>query len=384
MNFDLNDDQRMLQEGAARYFEKSYDFHHRLALARTGGGFSRDTWRAFADMGWLAAGIAEVHGGLGFSAIELAVLAEEMGRNLVLEPFTACAVLPAAVIAKVAEESQQGERLPAIASGECIHAVALSEPAARGDPARVTAQATRQADGSWRLDGRKSLVVGAPVADRLLVVARVSGAEGSLDGLVLFDIAKESPGVKLESVALVDGTPSADVVLDGAIVDAAALLGIAGQAGPGLQRALDEAIVVQCAETAGSVEDVLALCSDYLKNRKQFGVPIGSFQALQHRMADMAIEASQVRASLHRGLQALTTGAPDGRSVDVSGVKAQVLKSARFVTQHGIQLHGGYGITEEYRVGHHWRRLLVTDSLFGNHAFHLERYARRIQQERPQ
>ena len=384
MNFDLNDDQRMLQEGAARYFEKSYDFHHRLALARTGGGFSRDTWRAFADMGWLAAGIAEVHGGLGFSAIELAVLAEEMGRNLVLEPFTACAVLPAAVIAHVAGPAHQSARLPAIASGECLYACAFSEPAARGDLVQVAARAARQSDGAWRLDGRKSLVVGAPVADRLLVVARVSGAEGSLDGLALFDIAKESPGVKLEAVALVDGTPSADVVLDGAIVDAAALLGIAGQAGPGVQRALDEAIVVQCAETAGSVEDVLALCSDYLKNRKQFGVPIGSFQALQHRMADMAIEVSQVRASLHRGLQALTTGAPDRRSVDVSGVKAQVLKSARFVTQHGIQLHGGYGITEEYRVGHHWRRLLVTDSLFGNHAFHIERYARRIQQERPQ
>lgn len=384
MNFDLNDDQRMLQEGAARYFEKSYDFHHRLALARTGGGFSRDTWQAFADMGWLAAGIPEAHGGLGFSPIELAVLAEEMGRNLVLEPFTACAVLPAAVIAKVADDAQQAERLPTIASGECLYAVALSEPDARGDLSRLAARAAKQPDGSWRLDGRKSLVIGASMADRLLVVARASGPEGGLEGLALFDVAKDGPGVSLESVALVDGTPSADVVLDGAIVDEGAVLGIAGQAGPGLQRALDEAIVVQCAETAGSVEDVLALCSEYLKTRKQFGVPIGSFQALQHRMADMAIEASQVRASLHRGLQALTTGAPERCSVDVSGVKAQVLKSARFVTQHGIQLHGGYGITEEYRVGHHWRRLLVTDSLFGNHAFHIERYARRLQQERPQ
>jgi alkylation response protein AidB-like acyl-CoA dehydrogenase len=129
------------------------------------------------------------------------------------------------------------------------------------------------------------------------------------------------------------------------------------------------------------VEDVLQLCSDYLKTRKQFGVPIGSFQALQHRMADMAIEASQARASLHRGLQALTTGTAERRSVDVSGVKAQVLRSARFVTQQGIQLHGGYGITEEYRVGHHWRRLLLTDSILGNLSYHLSRYAVRIQQE---
>jgi alkylation response protein AidB-like acyl-CoA dehydrogenase len=157
------------------------------------------------------------------------------------------------------------------------------------------------------------------------------------------------------------------------------LLGPYGQAGDGLQRALDEAIVAQCAETVGGCEDVLALCSEYLKTRKQFGVPIGSFQALQHRMADMAIETSQARASLHRGLEALATASAERRSVDVSGVKAQVLKSARFVTQQGIQLHGGYGITEEYRVGHHWRRLLLTDTVFGSQAHHLDRYARRIQ-----
>ena len=136
---------------------------------------------------------------------------------------------------------------------------------------------------------------------------------------------------------------------------------------------------MQCAEAVGSTVDVLALCSEYLKTRKQFGVPIGSFQALQHRMADMAIEASQARASLHRGLQALTTGPEASRSVDVSGVKTQVVKSARFVTQQGIQLHGGYGITEEYRVGHHWRRMLLTDAMFGSGSYHLSRYTENLQ-----
>ena len=381
MNFDLTDDQRMLQEGAARYFEKSYEFKRRLELARTGGGFSRATWQEFADMGWLAAAMPEQHGGLGFGPIELAIIAEEIGRHLVLEPFTACGVLPASIVMNVGSEAQKEVLLPQIASGEQLIAVACSEPEARGSAMHVSCSAERAADGVWRLDGRKSLVVGAPVADSFLVVARSGGQPADSGGLSVFWLTRDTPGLRLEPYVLVDGTPAADLVLDGAVVPAAALLGDAGAAADGVQRAIDEAIVVQCAETVGGVEDVLALCADYLKTRRQFGVPIGSFQALQHRMADMAIEATQARASLHRGLQSLTTGVPARTSIDVSGVKAQVARSARFVTQQGIQLHGGYGITEEYRVGHHWRRQLLADSLFGNASFHLARYAVRIQQE---
>jgi alkylation response protein AidB-like acyl-CoA dehydrogenase len=379
VHFDLTDDQRLLQEGAARYFEKSYEFKVRLERARSGGGFARATWQEFADMGWLAAAIPEAHGGLGFGPVEVALIAEEVGRHLVLEPFTACGVYPVKLIEHVATDAQKGELLPTIAAGQRIYAVASSEPEARGDLTRIACRAERGRDGAWRLDGRKSLVVGAGVADRLLVLARTSGAAGAHDGLSVFDIAADTRGARLESYALVDGTPAGDLVLENAAAPAESLIGSAGAAAGGVQHAIDEAIVAQCAETVGSCEDVLALCSDYLKTRKQFGVPIGSFQALQHRMADMAIETSQARASLHRGLQALTAGPSERRSVDVSGVKAQILKSARFVTQQGIQLHGGYGISEEYRVGHHWRRLLLADSIFGAHAYHLARYARWIQ-----
>jgi len=213
------------------------------------------------------------------------------------------------------------------------------------------------------------------------VVARTGGETNSPDGLSIFALATAATGVQLQAYSLADGTPAADLTLEGVRVENDAVLGEPGAAAAGLQHAIDEAIVAQCAETVGGIEDVLALCSEYLKTRKQFGVPIGSFQALQHRMADMAIEATQARASLHRGLQSLTQGPAERRSIDVSGVKAQVGRSARFVTQQGIQLHGGYGITEEYRVGHHWRRLLLADSVFGSPSFHLARYARRIQQE---
>jgi len=381
VNLELTDDQRMLRDGATRFFEKSYDFRRRLELARSGGGFSRATWKEFAELGWLAAAVPETHGGLDFGAIELAIIAEECGRHLVLEPFTACGVLPARLLASIADPVQQAARLPGLAAAEQIYAVALSEPGARGDVDAIEATAERTQDGRWRLSGHKSLVVGAPIADRLLIVVRsVGGSDGS-PGLSLFDVSLQAPGMRVESYSLVDGTPAADVWLASVVVEADALLGRDGGATAGIQDAVDEAIILQCAETLGSLEDVLALCSEYLKSRKQFGVPIGSFQALQHRMADMAIETSQARAGLHRGLQALTVADAGRRSIDVSGIKAQVNRAARFVTQQGIQLHGGYGITEEYRVGHHWRRLLLADSVFGSPSHHLARYARRIQWE---
>jgi alkylation response protein AidB-like acyl-CoA dehydrogenase len=381
VKFDLTDDQRMLQEGAARYFEKTYEFKARLKRARHGGGFSRATWQEMAEMGWLAAAVPEAFGGLGFGSIELALIAEEVGRHLVLEPFAACGVLPAGIIVHAADDDHRAALLPDLVSGDVLYAVAHSEPVARGRVHHVACTARRTDTGQWRLDGHKSVVVGAPVADRLLVVARTAGRVDDEDGLSVFVVPNETAGLTLEPCGLADGTPAADIRLAGVVIDAASLIGPAGTAAPGLQHAIDEVIVVQCAEAVGGVADVLELCSEYLKTRKQFGVPIGSFQALQHRMADMAIEASQARASLHRGLQVLTTGDPGTRSVDCSGVKAQVVKSARYVTQQGIQLHGGYGITEEYRVGHHWRRMLIHDAMFGSGAQHLSRYAERIRGE---
>lgn len=380
MNFDLTEEQQMLKDGAARYVEKSYTFDHRGKLARDGGGFSRDTWSTFAEMGWLAAGVPEAHGGLGFSAVETALIAEELGRGLVLEPFVACGLLPAALVRELGTQVQRDELLGAIVSGEQLLAVAHSEPQVRGDLSAIAARAERQGSG-YKLSGRKTLVVGATVADRFLVVARSAGQPGDATGLSVFLLAKDHPGLKVEATRLLDGSPAGELVLDGVSLGDDALLGSADQAFAGLQQALDEAIVAQCAETVGGLEDVLALCSEYLKTRKQFGVPIGSFQALQHRMADMAIETMQARASMQRGLAVLADPGRADRSVVISGCKAQAMRSAKFVTAQGIQLHGGYGITEEYRVGHHYRRLVLADALFGNMEHHLGRYARQIQVE---
>lgn len=380
MDFNLSDEQRMLQENARRFMDNSYAFSRREEIAKQ-GGFSSEVWREFAEMGWLAAVIPEEFGGVGFGHVEAAILAEELGRGLLLEPYLHGCLFPAFVIQHCAGETHKAELLPAIGSGEKLLAVAHSEPQSHGDVAWVATRAQKRSDGGFVLSGRKSVVVGAMQSDWLLVVARSSGECADKEGISVFVLPRETPGLSLEPVRLLDGTPAAELVLNEVVAPAEALVGAEGAAYAGLQRAVDEVIVHQCAETVGGMEDVLALCSEYLKTRKQFGVPIGSFQALQHRMADMAIETMQARASLHRALAILAASAADeARSAAISGCKAQVMRSAKFVTAQGIQLHGGFGITEEYRVGHHYRRLVLSNAWWGGLEFHRSRYARSIQE----
>jgi alkylation response protein AidB-like acyl-CoA dehydrogenase len=379
MNFELTKDQQLLEESAERYLQKSYPFEHRNALAQQ-SGFSRATWSAFAEMGWLMVTIPEAYSGLGLSAVESALLAEQIGRGLVLEPYTLCGLFPAALVQRCATEPQKQSLLAAIGSGELLIAVAHSEAQSRGELTEVATRARRHA-GGYLLSGRKTLVVGGPVADRVLVIARTGGVAGNRSGLSAFLLDPASAGVRLEPYRLLDGTPAADLMLEEAAVPASALLGAEGAAFDALQRAVGEAIVALCAETMGGIEDVMRLTSEHLKTRRQFGVAIGSFQALQHRFADMAIERMLARATLHRALEVLAHPDRSAPGVLIGGCKAQVTRSAKFVTTQGIQLHGGYGITEEYRVGHHWRRLVLTDALFGNVDHHLNRYAQLIRAE---
>jgi alkylation response protein AidB-like acyl-CoA dehydrogenase len=380
MDFELSEEQRMLQESAQRFVQKSYTFEHRRALASQGGGFSRQTWRMLAEMGWLGVAVPDEMGGLGFSPVETSIVAEQIGRALVLEPYVMCGVFPASLVTRCGREGQRETLLGEIVSGELVYAVAHSEREARGRVHYMTTVAKKTGDGAWRLDGYKTLVVGAPVADRLLVVARTAGAADDTNGIGVFLVDPKQAGVTLKTCTLLDGTPSADLSLEGVTVAASDVVGEAGRAFEGLQAAVDEAIVAICAELVGDMEDAIELASEYLKTRKQFGVTIGSFQALQHRMADMAIDAMQARATLHRALLAISEDGGN-RSVEISGCKAQTTRSAKFVTQQGIQLHGGYGITNEYKVGHHYRRHLVLDALFGNMDYHLNRYASQIQRD---
>lgn len=255
MDFNLSDEQRMLQESARRYMAKIYTFARREELLAQ-GGFSSAVWQELAEMGWLAAAIPEAFGGVGFGNVETTILSEELGRGLLLEPYLHGCLFPAALIQLCADETWQTELLPALATGEMRVAVAHSEPESRGEVSWVSTRAQRQVDGSFVLNGRKSVGVGAAHSDWLLVVARSAGECADRQGISLFAVRRGTPGVSLEPLRLLDGTPAAELLLNDVAV------GAEGAAHAGLQRAVDEAIVHQCAETVGGMEDVLTLCAD--------------------------------------------------------------------------------------------------------------------------
>jgi alkylation response protein AidB-like acyl-CoA dehydrogenase len=380
MDFSLSDDQKMLQESASRFIEKTYTFEARKNFVGRDGGFSAANWKTFAELGWLAVTVPEAYGGLGGSAVETALLMQEFGKGLVVEPFVASAVLATKAIIEAGSEAQKEQLLGALAAGETIATLAHGERHSRGVVEHVETTA-KQAGKGWRLDGVKTVVLAAGVANLILVPARTAGAASDRDGITLFAVDAKAPGVSLVEARLVDGSRAADVKLDGVEVGADAVLGQVGKAWPALQAAVDEAIIAICAEAVGGMDKVIWTTRDYLKTRKQFGVAIGSFQALQHRMADMVIEHEMASSMLYRGLAALQNPDAVQRSLGASAAKAQIMRAAKFVTAQGIQLHGGMGMTEEYLIGHYFKRVVVMESLFGSTDYHVTRYARALQHE---
>ena len=375
MRFDLTEEQKLLQESASRFLERDYGFEKRRARVKAGDAFDRCIWKTFGEMGWLSIIVPERDGGLGQSVIEAALVAEELGRHQVLEPYVACGILPVKLLTGLAH-SRHADLVAGLLAGEVVAALAHSEPQARGNVCDVAANA-RLGSSGWRINGRKSLVVGAPIADCFIVSARTSGDRTSEQGVSLFLVPADAPGLRVEGNRLMDWSSGADVVFDDVLVGSDALLGNVGMAAPVLQDVIDEAIVLLCAEVVGAMEGAIDVTAEYIKTRKQFGVAIGSFQALQHRMADMAIELVQARSAVYRALQAIQLDSPR-KSIDISGCKAFVTRIGKWTTSQGIQLHGGYGMTEEYKVGQYFKRLLVIDAIFGRMDYHLNRYARAI------
>jgi len=373
MDLSFSEEQKLLQDSARRWVEKDYAFEARRKLIDA-GGFSRQNWKQLAENGWLAIAVPEDYEGLGGGAVEVAVVCEELGRGLVLEPFVPSAVLATQLLVAAASDAQKTAWLPAMASGESIVAVAYSEPQARGAPDQVAAQAKPSGSG-YVLSGRKSFAVGAPLADRLIVSARAP------DGIALFMVDAKAKGVRLHEATLVDSRRSADVILEDVAVGSDARIGEAGKALPALELALDHAMVGLCAESVGVMEKVIASTAEYLKTRKQFGVAIGTFQALQHRIADMAIELEMARSMLVRALRSI--GLPDAteRRNGISASKAFINQKAKWVTGQAIQLHGGIGMTEEFMIGHYFKRMVVAELLYGSADYHLNRCTDALQAE---
>lgn len=371
MRFDLDPEQLLLSDSVDRFIEREYSFESR-ARRLAGDHLSwRETWRSFADNGWLAAALPERHGGLGGSVIDTAIICRHFGRGLVLEPYLGCAVLGAQTLLAAASDSQRDAWLPTLADGSRRVALAYAE-GSHGFTEAVAMIAARKQE-SFRLTGRKTLVLGGAGADAYVVSARTDAAGA---GLCLFLVSAACTGVQLVSEPLHDGRLAVGITFDGA---AGERLGTAGSGLTALQEGVAHGIIALCAELVGSMERVIETTAEYLRTRRQFDVPLASFQALQHRMADMAAELEIARCMLFAALASFQNDKTGRRQQILSAAKAFISTAALRVCGQGIQLHGAIGMTEEYSIGQHFKHAVVSSLLLGANASHEAAFASALQ-----
>lgn len=375
MDFALTEEQRALQDSVRRFVSRDYTFEARSSRQQA-DGFDAQVWQLFADQGWLGAGLPEHAGGYGGTAIESSLVLVELGRGLVLEPYSAVAVLTAQTLIAATPVAEHARRLEPLVNGQHLLAFAHREAGQDACRHRLDTHAIER-DGGYRLSGRKQLVLAGPQANSFLISARTHGERDDADGLSLFQLPADSVGLTRQNYRLIDGTPVCDIAIENCQIPASALVGETGGARAAVEHAQDHAVVAVCAQAVGAMERAIEITTDYLRTRKQFGVAIGTFQALQHRLADMLIELEQSRAMLYRALSFLNAPAAEQR-LAVAATKAQIGKSARYVGAQAIQLHGGIGVTEEYSIGHYFKFLTVAEGLFGNTTAHLGELARNL------
>jgi len=376
MDFDFTEEQRMLKDSVERLVAERYDFEQRNAYLATPDGWSRELWSIYADMGLLALPFAEGDGGLGGGPVDTMIVMEAIGRGLVLEPYFATVILAGSCLRIGATHPQRAELIPAMAAGELLMSLAHGESQARYDLANVCTTARREGD-QWILDGSKRFVLHGDSANKLLVSARVGGAQRDRDGLALFLVDAHAPGVTRRGYLTQDRLRAADVQLANVRISDAERIGEAGGALPIIEQAVDQALAALCAEAVGVMAKAHELTVDYLKARKQFGVSIGSFQALQHRAVDMLVMIEQARSMALFATMMADDPDPVERGKAMSAAKVQIGKSARYIGEQAVQLHGGIGVTEECHAGHYFRRLTMLELLLGDTDHHLAVLARR-------
>lgn len=368
MNFDYTEEQLALQDTLRRFFARDYGFEHRRALAKSADGFDRAAWKTFAEIGLLALPFPEEYDGLGGNGVDTMLVMEMFGRGLALEPYLPTVVLCGGVLQDAGSAGQKAALLPAIGSGGLMLALAHFESGNRYAADRIATTATRSG-GGWRLDGAKSVVLGAPAADQFIVSAVAT------EGPTLFLVDAATRGLSLRPYPTQDGARAGDIALDGVDLPADAVIGTPGAGLAAVERALDRANAALCAEAIGIMGALNEITLDYLKTRKQFGQPIGKFQALQHRMADMVIATEQARSMAILAAVHADDADPAARGRAISAAKAYVLQSARLVGQQAVQLHGGMGVTDELNVGHYFKRLTLIGLTFGDVDHHLGRFS---------
>ena len=373
MDFDLTEEQAMLKESITRWSSNHYASLEALQAARSEPqGFSEACWAELAELGILGLPFSEADGGFGGGAVETLVVVEALGRRLAPDPYLASVILGGAAVRIAGDDAQRAAVLPGVADGSIRLAFAHSEIQARYDLNDVATSA-EFSDGAYLLNGSKSVVLNADAAGFMIVSARTSGARRDEDGITLFLVPSDMEGVSVRSYATQDGGRAGDVTFTNLRLPASAVLGAVGGAFLVIEKVVDGAIAALCAEAVGLMDALTEITMDYLKTRKQFGVPIGSFQALQHKAVDMLVATEQARSmALYAAMMAESEDAQE-RRVALSAAKVQINRSARFVGQTAVQLHGGIGMTMEYIGAHYFRRLSMIELMFGDTSYHLRK-----------
>jgi len=376
MDFDLTEEQRLLKESLDRLIGDRYAFEQRKSYGQSSEGWSRELWAQYAELGLLGLPFAEHYGGSAGGPVETMIAMEAFGRALALEPFLATVVLCGGFLRHGGSARQCADLIPKIADGSLTLAFAHTERHSRYDLSDIETRAVR--DGSaWVLDGEKGVALHGDTADKLIVTARVGGGRRDRDGIGVFLVDANAEGVSRRGYPTQDGLRAAEVSLVHVRVGPEGVLGEPGAALPLIERVVDEGIAALCAEAVGAMAAMHELTVDYLKTRRQFGREIGTFQILQHRAVDMLIALEQARSmAMFATMMAAEENATERRNA-LSAAKVQIGRSGKFVGQQAIQLHGGIGMTMEYKVGHYFKRVTMIDTMFGDADYHLRELARR-------
>ncbi len=370
----LTEEQEMLKESARGFLDEKAPVSALRKLRDTNDpdGFSRDLWKEMAEMGWAGILVSEDHGGADFGFVGAGVLAEEMGRTLTASPFLSTSILAATALKKLGSDAQKSANLPKIAAGEALYALAVDEHRKHG-PAKTAMKAEKHGNG-FKLSGDKTFVADGHVADKIIVAARSAGAPGEQDGLTLFLVDAKSKGVEIERTQMVDSRNAARIKFDGVEATGDDVLGEVNGGYMALEGVLNAGRAGLAAEMSGSAQRAFEMTVNYLKERKQFGTEIGSFQALQHRAAHLYSEIELAKSAVLKALQDLD--AHYGMAGPICSLaKAKAGEVAKLASQEAVQMHGGIGMTDEFDIGFYMKRIRVAQEMFGDAAFHADRLA---------
>ncbi len=373
MDFSFSEEQELYRATVSRFIQNQYGLEARQKIVNSDLGMSRENWQQFADLGLLAIPFAEEYGGLEGSAVDTMVVMEEFGRGLVIEPYFETVIFSGGILSIGGSNEQKQQYIPRIISGECIFATAFAESQSRYNLADIKTTA-KVRNGGFILNGKKSVVWAGPWADYLIVTARTSGSQFDEKGVSLFLVDKNSEGISLKNYPTIDGGRASEISFENVELSDESLLGHIDDGFDLLEAAVDRARAAICAEAVGAMKALHETTLDYVKLREQFGVPIGNFQVIQHRMVDMLIAYEEAVSITYMATLHLDHPVEE-RQKSVSAAKAKIGQSARYIGQEAVQIHGGMGMTDELNVGHYFKRLTMIDVSLGNQDYHVRRFA---------